>query len=692
MADSGTKDFGSILSGGLYRIPNYQRGYAWTESEVNDLLDDLEYVTDQPKSPEEHYLSSIIVAETSGVDDKLHVIDGQQRLLTASLVANEILRKTENIYSGGDPESKHFKDEIVNRLYNDVFKSSPSKVAHRVLPAEEHRGVYRNVVSEDIDAPRNMEEIQKSASSPSEQKIVIAARTIRDRIESRLEGDGVEDEKGKLISLSMLSTSLHKAFTATLHKVKNPSEAGRIFEAINDRGRSLNRADKIKSYLVYRATMGDVDVSVEKIHKTFTEVYEWINKYASDPSDADVLVDRLVGHHWNMFAGQNTIDSPGNLVGRHKKASEEIDQIKYAKYHITKEGEGERTEKWIRSYIYSLEESAKSYVCTTGLKEEKVYKIAKREMSDSVDKSSVRHSLYAVDEFAPSTIHCLMMAINIRFSDRSEYEKLAESLEKLALRIFAIGGARRDAKRGDFEALSRVLFWEGRDDLLEVYPEGSRIPTSVDNASSKYNIEGKKEDWKVVRDLVEKWAYDYSHEERNGEEVDVFKQRLMNDSLDGLGVAGWGGISTDEVKNYALYRYEAEIRSGGAELPKYLQAGIHDYTVEHVWPSSTPSSELPSNLDEDEYARNVERIGNLAFLSLSENSSARNADYETKWRRAYQSAAHGTKMVRDEFPDPTGERSNKASDEGFESWSQDIIDWRSERMADVLATCWGVSD
>lgn len=690
MADSGTKDFGSILSGGLYRIPNYQRGYAWTRNEVNDFLDDLEYVTGETGGLEEHYLNSIIVAETSGVNDKLHVIDGQQRLITASLVANEILRKTSSLHDDSDSGSTHLKKTIESKLYNDVFKTSPSETVRRVLPAEEHRSIYRKIVTTDIQSPRSIEKIQSRASSPSEQKLVSATMTIRKRIDNILdESTAVEGKNDELLFLDMLSSSLHSTFNATLHKVNNASEAGRIFEAINDRGRDLNRADKIKSYLVYRATLSNVDISVTKIHKTFTSIYDTLNKYASDPSEADELVDRLVGHHWNMFAGQNTIDSPGNLVGRHESATEEIEQIKYAYYHVPKQKEEDRIENWIYAYINSLEESAHSYIHTTGLKDDEIHQEAERNMESTVDRSKVRHCLYAIDEFGPSTIHCLLMAINIRFSDNERYEDLTEALEKLTLRMFSVGGARRDTKRGDFEALSRVLFWKGRDDITDVYPEDSRIPNTVENSSEKYSIEGNSGDIERVIELVEDWAYDYSHEERNGSLVDVFKERLENDNLDGLGVAGWGGISSRELKNYILYRYEAEIRSGGADLPDYLKAGIQDYTIEHVWPDEYSDA---VEMDEDQYAHYVERLGNLALLSLSENSSAKNADYETKWNRAYESAAHGTKMFRDEFPDPTGQTSNQASDEGFETWSTDVIEWRSQKMAEVLSECWSVSE
>lgn len=695
MADSGTKDLGSILSAGLYRIPDYQRGYAWTTNEVNDLLDDLQYVSEESDAPDEHYLNSIIVAER-GEQDEIEVIDGQQRLITTSLLANEILRKAEELHNQSAREEKEedrntdfFRGKIQETLYDRVFKSIYESEDYRVLPSKEHKEVYTRLVTPDIEKKRHISDIKQLASSPSEQKLVSATKTVRKRLDDML--DGSDGPAGKLLELRILASDLCETFTATLHIVKSPNEAGRIFEAINDRGKDLNRADKIKSYIVYRASFDDVNIGVNSIHKTFTNIYDKLNKLTSNPSETDILIDRLVGQHWNMFAGQKTIDNSDYLVGRHDKATEDIEQIKRAKYHIPKNADGKRAEKWINAYIRSLENSATAYIHTIGMKNEEIYREAKKEMSDEANPSNIRHYIYATNEFAPSTIHSLLIAVNLRFSGRSFYERLTESFEKLALRMFAIGGARRDTKRNDFESLSHALFWSGRDDLTDVYPEISRIPESVENSCNKYGINGSAQDVNKVIELVDKWSYEYSHDNRDNKEVDVFEERLRKDNLEGLGVAGWGGVGSPEVKNYLLYRYEVDIREGGAvDPPKYLKSEIHDYTVEHVWPTEQPDSGPAAGIDSDDYQHYVERLGNLTLLSLSENSTAQNEDYETKWKKVYKAARDGMKTIRDEFPDPTGETRNSASEKGFTTWRRSLIEWRSERMAKTLAEYWGV--
>jgi hypothetical protein len=697
MPDSGTTNLGSIISDGLYRIPNYQRGYAWTSTEVNALLDDVEYVTEN-EAVDSHYLNSIIVTSQRGATEAADIIDGQQRTITSCLVAHEILRKATELSIEDNPNTTRLRQNIEEKLSNLVFKYSATTVQYRVLPADEHQSIFKELVPDDLEADRDLDEISSQAESPSEQKLVEAVETIVGRLdeflESSAEGQSIDGVHHDLIYLDRLASTLHEDFTATLHEVDSSSEAGRIFEAINDRGRDLNRADKIKSYLVYRVTLGDIDLDVEEIHETFTQIYEVLNEYASDPGNVDGLVDRLVSQHWNMFAGEDAISNSDHLEGRHEKASDDLNQIKHGNYHVPKDADDSRVERWIEVYLSSLKEAANAYVLFRGVDQEELFEELSRRFSDEVDKNAVRHYLYAVERFGPSTTHSLLIALYIRFvdEDTDSFEPIAEALEKLVFRIFAIGGARRDTKRNDFESLSRVLFWKGRNDITDVFPEGSSIPTSVDRDASQYGIDGTPEDAEQVTNLIENLAHDYSHETEDGSEIDIFERRLRKDNLDGLGVAGWGGVNTSEIKNYMLYRYEVELRSGGAGLPNYLQARIFDYTIEHVWPQNRSEEQIAPHLDDDEYAHYVERLGNLAILSLSENSSAGNNPYQVKWKRTYENAGDGTKMFRDEFPNPIEDSSNLAAQQGFDDWNKEVIEWRSKRMAEELATYWSCSD
>lgn len=74
---------GALLAGGdRYRVPIYQRNYAWEEAEITQLIDD---VIDFLESKGNYYIGTLVVAPVAS--RCLEVVDGQQRLTTLSLLA-----------------------------------------------------------------------------------------------------------------------------------------------------------------------------------------------------------------------------------------------------------------------------------------------------------------------------------------------------------------------------------------------------------------------------------------------------------------------------------------------------------------------------------------------------------------------------------------------------------------------------
>lgn len=78
-----------------YSIPIYQRAYAWTEKEINTLIDDI-YDYYRRNDTYNYYIGSLVVHSSS--EEVLSVIDGQQRLTTLSLLICYL--KNESNYSG----------------------------------------------------------------------------------------------------------------------------------------------------------------------------------------------------------------------------------------------------------------------------------------------------------------------------------------------------------------------------------------------------------------------------------------------------------------------------------------------------------------------------------------------------------------------------------------------------------------
>ena len=85
------------LLGMKFFIPNYQRGYRWTEQQVKDLLNDIWEFSKKKKQEYEFYCLQPLVVKLMNAEDKqkcqlnadekwYEVIDGQQRLTTIFLI------------------------------------------------------------------------------------------------------------------------------------------------------------------------------------------------------------------------------------------------------------------------------------------------------------------------------------------------------------------------------------------------------------------------------------------------------------------------------------------------------------------------------------------------------------------------------------------------------------------------------
>ena len=86
-----------LLTEEHYRVPAYQRNYAWGEEEIRQLIDDLlDAATD--RSITEYFLGNIVVSEAQGaVDTSYEVVDGQQRLTTLHLLFSYLQRVGQGI-------------------------------------------------------------------------------------------------------------------------------------------------------------------------------------------------------------------------------------------------------------------------------------------------------------------------------------------------------------------------------------------------------------------------------------------------------------------------------------------------------------------------------------------------------------------------------------------------------------------
>ena len=93
------RTYRQLLGNGLtYRIPRFQRDYSWSEEEWEDLW--AEILGTLPADGEPAHYMGYLVLQTA--DNRIfEVIDGQQRLTTASLIVLASMRLLSKLANGG---------------------------------------------------------------------------------------------------------------------------------------------------------------------------------------------------------------------------------------------------------------------------------------------------------------------------------------------------------------------------------------------------------------------------------------------------------------------------------------------------------------------------------------------------------------------------------------------------------------
>ena len=98
--------FQEMMSNGVkYQIPRFQRDYTWKQEQWEDLWSDIETL---PKE-QYHYMGYLVLQRQSQHD--YVVIDGQQRLITLSLVILAAMKHIEKLIQAGN-EADNNKERV----------------------------------------------------------------------------------------------------------------------------------------------------------------------------------------------------------------------------------------------------------------------------------------------------------------------------------------------------------------------------------------------------------------------------------------------------------------------------------------------------------------------------------------------------------------------------------------------------
>ena len=143
---------GQLLSSAWFRVPEYQRSYAWTDEEVGELWEDLLSVLRADDDARYHFFGTLLSVDSdrsaSSHNSPLELLDGQQRLATFTLLIIAIDRELEEIERSEEASSavREAAAKARRRMAEALFRTPDSREARHLQLRPEEDQLLGNII------------------------------------------------------------------------------------------------------------------------------------------------------------------------------------------------------------------------------------------------------------------------------------------------------------------------------------------------------------------------------------------------------------------------------------------------------------------------------------------------------------------------------------------------------------------
>lgn len=232
-----------VLSNGKrYLVPPSQRDYAWDKDEWSELWADLLEVHRAP--PESNHYLGALVLQPVGERADSKIIDGQQRLVTLSILALAVIREIQKLADKGEqPEDNRERVRLLREKFVSTKDSSSLQHRSRLVLNENDNPFYQTYLLQGV--------IPNQPPKGSEGRLY-RAFTFFERELSALFGASASG--ATLADFLENSVAVRLRFIEIL--VEDDETAFTVFETLNSRGIALGTADLLKNFIFATAARG----------------------------------------------------------------------------------------------------------------------------------------------------------------------------------------------------------------------------------------------------------------------------------------------------------------------------------------------------------------------------------------------------------------------------------------------------
>ncbi len=609
----------------IFRIPDYQRGYSWSEQQLTEFWEDVLNIP----SNREHYTGMISLKEIKDISNVekwndiqwlvnnrgykvYHIVDGQQRFTTIIILINEIINFVTNL-----PENKNKTDEQIN--LND-FTLKMIKENYLVVSKPNSEDMLKSYkFGYEVDNPSYKFFKNKILESEIEGEVEETFYTLNLQQAKDFFKKSIQElytlNKDNIEVINRLFINLTQKLKFNTYYIEDDFNVYIAFETMNNRGKKLSNLELLKNRLIYLTTLFKDDEDVkgkirEDINDTWKEIYGYLGKNKSRPLSDDEFLQA----HWTIYFGYTRTNKENytnfllkkyftqkRVIDDISTISEEIEEIGNDDYIISEDEEkneevieqnslkieGKLKLKDISNYINSLRQLIPYWYY--------LYFPEQSNLSEELRLWLGKLNRISYAYFKPLT--CVVLSKDdISNQDKVKYLQLVERWIFLLFRL-----------SGYFETYKNSKFYNMAKDLY------------VGNVTIE-NIQNELDDIDVLNKDREI-------------SIDSPLSKITRLFKNNNGYYSWSTI------RYFLYEYELHLKGKTGTDIKLTPEAIFKkdekdkISVEHIYPQSGDNAYWLKRFGKytDDSIHNITNsIGNLLPLSMAINSSFQNDSFLDK--------------------------------------------------------------
>lgn len=277
MLNSNLIKLGSFLGNEKLFIPEYQRGYSWEETQLDDFWIDLIEIY-QEKTRDEHFLGQVVIHKNKE-DGKRYIIDGQQRISTTIILLDILRTKFKEIADSTNNNDANDDAEDINTKY--IGRVSESKKEQYLSMGGVDKEFFINYIQARGPIDYSDRKFEKKRLRPSNYNIFYASKFFEDKVSKFI----TKKSPNEYIELNKLYQCLINQFILMTVETDDINEAYIIFESLNARGKSLETADLLKNHIL-RVAQSDLSSATE----TWNTIIDSLDNI--DPT-------KFIRYYWN---------------------------------------------------------------------------------------------------------------------------------------------------------------------------------------------------------------------------------------------------------------------------------------------------------------------------------------------------------------------------------------------------------